>query len=153
MVLCKHAVQDPDVADKHQYITKWLRQCINWSPEVSQLLIPLGSMVWPADTSSTKSSLASSKAASLKKSVKKTAKAVARLFKKLKQSLSVTSSQRLSQSQSSVILPLSDNESGNNNEPDDNKPGDDTSSSGRQNVGDESEPEEAEITPEKELGV
>jgi hypothetical protein len=41
-----------------------------------------------------------------------------------------------------VVFPLSDNE-----------PGDDTLSSGRQNAGDESEPGDAEITPEKELGV
>ena len=99
-------------------------------------------MVRPAETSSTKSPLASSKAASLKNSVKKTAKAVAQPFKKLKQSLSVSSSQRSLHSQSSVVLPLSDNE-----------PGDDTSSSGRQNAGNESKPEDAEITPEKELGV
>jgi hypothetical protein len=53
-----------------------------------------------------------------------------------------------------VVLPLSDNEPGDNNKlGDGNKPGDDTLSSRHQNADDESEPEEAEITPEKELGV
>ena len=42
MLLRKHAVQDPDIADKNQYITNWVRQGINCTTEVRQLLIPLG---------------------------------------------------------------------------------------------------------------
>lgn len=138
MLSCKHAVQDPDIAGKNQYITNWLRQGINWTPEVRFHLAL--SMAQSAESSSTKSSLTSSKAASLKKSVKKTAKAVTRPFKKLKQSLSASSSWRSSRSQSSMDLPLSDNE-----------PGDDKSNSG---ADDKSEPEvESELTPEKELGM
>src|SRR5882762_9551487 len=102
-----------DTADINQYITDWCRQGINWTLEVRQSLVPPGtSMVQSADTLSNKSSFASSKAASLKKSVKKTAQAVARPFKRLKQSLSVSSSRRSSCSQSSVVLPFSDDEPG-----------------------------------------
>jgi hypothetical protein len=42
MLSCEHAVQGPDIADENQYITKWVRQCINWTPEVRLSLIPLG---------------------------------------------------------------------------------------------------------------
>ena len=61
----------------------------------------------------------------------------------------MSSSRHSSCSQSSVVLPLSDNEPGDNSEP-----GNDKSTSGCQNAGNESEPEEGtEITLEKELGV
>jgi hypothetical protein len=95
MLSGEHAVHDPDIAGKNQYITngsdkiyiglqRYASRSSHFSLSMAQL----------TETSSTKSSLNSSKAASLKRSVKKTAKAVARPFKKLKQSLSASSSLR-----------------------------------------------------------